>query len=94
MKPLFNIKGQYFSLELSLANKKMLWIPPGFAHGFLSLENNTIFNYKCTEFYNKDSEGSLLWNDKDLAIDWGVHDVIVSEKDDSASPFSIFISEF
>ena len=86
--------GQYFSLELSLFNKKMLWIPPGFAHGFLSLENNTIFNYKCTEFYNKDSEGSLLWNDKDLAIEWGTHEVIVSDKDDSASPFSSFISEF
>lgn len=86
--------GRNFSIELSADNKKMLWIPPGFAHGFLSLEDDTIFNYKCTEFYNKDSEGSLLWNDKDLAIDWGVTDALVSDKDANAPLFSSFASQF
>mgnify|MGYP001334855562 CR=1 FL=1 len=86
--------GKSFSIELSDDNKKMLWIPSGFAHGFLSLEDDTIFNYKCTEFYNKDSEGSLLWNDKDLAIDWGVNQVVVSEKDANAPLFCSFVSQF
>ena len=57
--------GMHYSVELSSTNKRMLWIPPGFAHGFLSKENDTIFSYKCTDFYNPESEASILWNDPD-----------------------------
>lgn len=86
--------GQHFSIELNENNKTMLWIPEGFAHGFSTLENNTIFCYKCTNVYNKNSEGCLLWNDSDLSIDWRIELPILSEKDglgsklvDLKSPF-------
>ena len=86
--------GRHFSVKLSENNKKIFWIPPGFAHGFVALENDTIFSYKCTEDYNKESEESLLWNDPDLNIDWGVHSPLVSEKDIEAGSFKDFKSQF
>jgi dTDP-4-dehydrorhamnose 3,5-epimerase len=86
--------GKYFAIELNQDNKTMLWIPEGFAHGFVTLEDNTIFSYKCTNFYNKDSEGSILWCDSQLAIDWGVESPILSEKDNNAPLFKDFISPF
>ena len=86
--------GQYFLIKLSEENKKVVWIPPGFAHGFLTLENDTIFTYKCTGVYNKDSEGALLWNDSELNIDWGVERPLVSEKDLIAGNFKDFKSQF
>ncbi len=86
--------GQYFSIELSEENKTMFWIPPGFAHGFLALEEDTIFAYKCTGIYNKESEGSFVWNDKGLNIDWGMDSPIVSEKDLVAGSFKGFVSKF
>ena len=86
--------GSYYSIELNDENKIIFWIPPGFAHGFLTLKDNTIFSYKCTSFYNKDSEGSILYNDKDLNINWGVKNPIVSNKDASASSFKSLISSF
>ena len=86
--------GQYFSVELSEENKTFFWIPPGFAHGFVTLEDSTIFTYKCTEVYNKESEGALLWNDKDLNINWEVNDPLVSEKDLVAGNFKDFASKF
>lgn len=78
--------GQYVSIELSGENKKQFWISPGFAHGFLALEDGTIFSYKCTNLYNPASEGGLMWNDKDINIDWklvenGIEEPIISEKD-------------
>jgi dTDP-4-dehydrorhamnose 3,5-epimerase len=73
--------GQHYSLELNAENKWMFWIPPGFAHGFMALENNTIFSYKCTHVYNKEAEECLLWNDPELNIQWGMEDPLVSEKD-------------
>lgn len=73
--------GQHFKIELSADNKKMLWIPLGFAHGFLTLQDDTIFVYKVTGLYNKESEGGLLWNDPELGIDWGVADPLLSDKD-------------
>ena len=85
---------QHFSVELSEENKTIVWVPPGFAHGFLTLKDNTIFSYKCTGVYNKESEGSLLWNDKDLNINWEVNDPLVSEKDLVAGNFKDFISKF
>ena len=86
--------GQYFSVELSEENKTIFWIPPGFAHGFLTLEDNTIFTYKCTGVYNKESEGSLLWNDTDLNIDWRIETPLVSDKDLLAGGFKNFESQF
>ena len=86
--------GQHFSLELSEKNKTALYIPPGFAHGFVSLEENTIFSYKCTAFYHSDSEEALLWNDKDLSIDWKVNNPLVSKKDLAAGSFKDFESKF
>jgi dTDP-4-dehydrorhamnose 3,5-epimerase len=86
--------GNYFSVILSEKNKKMLWIPPGFAHGFLTLENQTIFSYKCSGDYNPPSEGSLVWNDPNLNIDWNIDNPIVSEKDQKAELFSNFKSPF
>lgn len=86
--------GKYFSIELNEENKTQLFVPEGFAHGFLTLEDDTIFSYKCTDFYNKDAEGSLLWDDQDLNINWGVDQPIVSEKDRKASSFQDFKSLF
>jgi len=86
--------GQHFSIELSEENKTMFWLPPGFAHGFVTLEDDTIFTYKCTGVYNKESEGALLWCDSDLKINWGIDSPIVSEKDQTAPNFSNFSSQF
>ena len=79
--------GQHFKQVLSSENKLMLWIPPDFAHGFLSLENNTVFFYKCTNYYHKESEAAILWNDPKLAIDWGTDCPNLSEKDAQAPLF-------
>ena len=86
--------GKYFSVILSEQNKKMFWIPPGFAHGFLTLEDQTIFSYKCSENYNPSSEGSLLWNDPQLNIEWNIDEPIVSAKDQEAQAFTSFKSPF
>ena len=86
--------GKHFSLILSSKNNKSLWIPEGFAHGFLSLENETCFLYKCTNFYHMESEDSLSWNDPDLNIDWGITNPIVSPKDNLAQTFKNFKSPF
>ena len=72
----------------------MFFIPKGFAHCFVALEVDTIFSYKCSNFYNKDSEESLLWNDKDLAIRWPIDNPIVSDKDSMAKSFNDFKSKF
>ena len=71
-----------------------MYIPEGFAHGFLTLEDNTIFSYKCTNYYHKKSEDCLLWNDKELNIDWGIDLPILSEKDEIGKKFSSFVSKF
>tara|TARA_B100001758_G_C18185824_1_gene491929 strand:- start:68 stop:610 length:543 start_codon:yes stop_codon:yes gene_type:complete len=86
--------GDFFSIELSEVNKKVFWIPPGFAHGFISLQNDTIFHYKCTASYNKNAEESLLWNDPDLNIAWGIDNPLVSEKDMVANNFKDLKSQF
>ncbi len=86
--------GQWESIELSGENKFMYWIPPGMAHGFATLEDDTIFFYKCTNIYNKESEGSMRWDDKDLAIDWGIENPILSEKDKISPLFKDFKTKF
>lgn len=86
--------GKHYSIELNEKNKTMLWIPSGFAHGFLTLKNETIFSYKCTNFYNKSAEDTILWNDKSLAINWGINDPVLSEKDKTGKKFIDFASPF
>ena len=86
--------GQYFSIELSEKNNKLFWIPAGFAHGFVALEDDTIFSYKCTEVYNKKSEESLLWNDTQLNINWRETNPLVSNKDMNAKRFKDFKTQF
>ena len=86
--------GKWESVMLSGKNKWMYWIPAGFAHGFATLEDDTIFFYKCTNVYNKNSEGSICWNDPDLAIDWGIRNPVVSEKDQVSPLFNGFVSPF
>jgi len=78
--------GKWVSMELSEENKLIAWIPPGFAHGFVTLSDETIFTYKCTGLYHKASENSIRWNDPDLEIDWGISEPLLSEKDKTA-PF-------
>lgn len=86
--------GKYFSIVLSEENKKMLFVPEGFAHGFLTLESDTIFSYKCSNFYNKQSEDAILWNDSDLAINWDINNPVLSNKDKIAKSFNDFITPF
>ncbi len=86
--------GKHFKLVLSSENKIQLYVPKGFAHGFLVLEDNTLFSYKCTNYYNKDAEFSLLWNDPTLNINWKIKDPIISEKDKNAKNFANFTSLF
>ena len=80
--------GKYIAVELNEKNKKMFFIPRNFAHGFLTLEDNTEFFYKCDNFYNPQSEGGIIWNDSDLNINWNLKKynideskLIISEKD-------------
>lgn len=85
--------GQHFKAVLSHENKRIMYIPPGFAHGFLSLKENTRFLYKCTKYYNKESEDGILWNDPTLNIEWGVKNPIVSDKDLELPLFTNFKPE-
>jgi dTDP-4-dehydrorhamnose 3,5-epimerase len=86
--------GQSFQIVLSEENKSQLFIPEGFAHGFLVLEDQTIFSYKCSNYYSKDYDRSMLWCDEQLNINWGVADPIVSEKDKNAQRLADFESPF
>ncbi len=81
--------GQHVSVLLSGKNKKQLYIPKGFAHGFVVLEDNTIFSYKCDNYYNKSAESGIMYNDLDLQIDWklSAEDLILSDKDLKLSGF-------
>ena len=89
-----NTFGKHVKVEISSKNHRQLWIPPGFAHGFVALEDHTIFSYKCTNYYSKNHEMDLLWNDVDLDINWGVENPIISEKDKNAHSFKNFDSPF
>lgn len=80
--------GKYYLVELSADNKKMFYIPPGFAHGFLTLEDNTEFQYKCTDYYAPEFDSGVLWNDSDIGIDWNFEkyglsadEILLSDKD-------------
>lgn len=86
--------GQHFDVELTEENMLMFYIPAGFAHGFETLADNTIFQYKCTNVYDKASEGGIYWNDPDLNIQWQTKSPIVSSKDQELPTFSTFVNPF
>lgn len=75
--------GQWYGVELTAENKRQFYIPRGFAHGFAVLSETAVFAYKCDNFYDKASEGGVIWNDTTLNIDWKLplQDIILSEKD-------------
>ena len=76
--------GKYHGIILSEENKRMFYVPEGFAHGFLVLSEVAVFSYKCTDFYHPEDEGGILWNDPDIGIDWPIDPEvkpILSEKD-------------
>jgi len=79
---------KWTAIELSADNKRMFWVPEGFAHGFLALEDNTHFLYKTTDYYNKESEGAIRWDDSNLGIQWpticGLDEYLVTGKDQMA----------
>ena len=84
--------GNWFGLELNANNKLQLWIPPGFAHGFLTLEDNTEFLYKTTDYYYPEYEKCIIWNDPSLGIKWpNINNLILSVKDLSGDTFETAI---
>jgi dTDP-4-dehydrorhamnose 3,5-epimerase len=85
--------GKHFSIELSGGNNKQLFVPKGFAHGFSVLEDDTIFAYKCDHYYNKESEGGVVYNDKELDIDWKLNkeEIVLAEKDKELKAFQEFL---
>lgn len=87
--------GQYFSVVLSGENKRQFFIPEGFAHGFLTLEDNTVFQYKCSNYYQPSAEGSIIWNDSDIAVQWALsqQEYLLSQKDLKAPTFAQFLRE-
>ena len=86
--------GKHVMVHLSEENHKIFYIPPGFAHGFLVISETCYFSYKCTNTYNRASEGGLMWNDAALKIDWQASAPIISEKDSYYKPFAEFESPF
>ncbi|HFM0932000.1 TPA: dTDP-4-dehydrorhamnose 3,5-epimerase, partial [Escherichia coli] len=84
--------GKWVGVNLSAENKRQLWIPEGFAHGFLVLSETAEFLYKTTNYYHPEAEGSLLWNDDDININWpSSFDIILSKKDENAPRFNRII---
>jgi dTDP-4-dehydrorhamnose 3,5-epimerase len=86
--------GKVFAVELTAENFLMLFIPKGFAHGFATLEDQTIFQYKCSDYYAPDHEGGLLWNCPTLQIDWKTNEPVLSDKDKIHPDFTRFHSPF
>lgn len=86
--------GKYIATELSDENHDVLWIPQGFAHGFSVLSDEAVFHYKCTNYYDKESERAILFSDKDLKIDWNVESPLVSAKDLEAKAFKDMEKDF
>lgn len=88
--------GQHVTVELSGENHKQFWVPPGFLHGFVTLEDDTIFTYKVTNYYDKASEIGVIWNDPALAIGWGINekDALLSPKDELLPSFKALVSPF
>lgn len=83
--------GQWYAHELTAENKLQLWCPPGFGHAFLTLSDTAEVQYKCTNYYVPASEGSVLWNDPEIAIAWPMTDVILSPKDRTAQTLKQYL---
>lgn len=90
--------GKHYLVELTADNKKMFYIPPGFAHGFLTLEDNTEFQYKCTDYYAPEFDSGVLWNDSDIGIDWNFEKyglsaeaILLSDKDKQQQTLQEFV---
>ncbi len=78
--------GQWFGTELNGEERKQMYIPPGFAHGFCVLSDTAFFSYKCTDYYSPQTEGGILWNDSDIGIDWPLTDQpVLSDRDQQHS---------
>ena len=92
LRPESKYFGKHFSIILSGENKKQLFVPRGFAHGYAVLEDNTIFCYKCDNYYNKESEDGVVFNDPELNIDWMLkeEEIVLSEKDKELKTFNEF----
>ena len=88
--------GQHFSIELSAENKKQLFIPEGFAHGFSVLSETAVVMYKCNTYYNKQSEGGIRYNDAALGIDWKIDTskAVISDKDQQLPDFENCVNNF
>ena len=86
--------GKWFSVELREGDNKQLFIPEGFAHGFIALEENTLFAYKCSNYYSPEHERCILWNDPALCISWPTENPIMSAKDCSGISFKDYGSDF
>ncbi|PTX22683.1 dTDP-4-dehydrorhamnose 3,5-epimerase [Pontibacter mucosus] len=86
--------GQHVACVLDSEKHNVFYIPEGFAHGFVALEDNTTFLYKCTDFYAPQTEGGILWNDPALGIDWGIAEPLVSPKDEVLPLLENFSSPF
>lgn len=84
--------GQHVAVELSFQNGKQLWVPAGFLHGFLTLTDDAEICYKCTDYYDRASDGAVRWDS--VGIDWGTTDPVTSEKDDAAPAFADWTSPF
>lgn len=82
--------GKYFAIELSEQNKKILWVPPGFANGFLAKSDWVEMQYKCTAVWNPHGESSIRWNDPNININWGIDKPIISEKDKQAQTLELW----
>jgi dTDP-4-dehydrorhamnose 3,5-epimerase len=86
--------GHHVAIELTESNFLMMYIPIGFAHGFLTLQDNTIFTYKCTDYYHPEVEGGVILNSPELNIPWKIDNPILSAKDEKLPSFKDFISPF
>ena len=86
--------GQHLTIELNAENNHIMYIPPGCLHGFVTLQNNTIFTYKCTNYYNQQSEVTVAWNDPALGIDWKCNQPIISDKDKLGISFKQFTEKY
>ena len=80
--------GKWFGVELTEENAKQLWIPPGFAHGFVALKDDTDFLYKCTDVYVPEADAGILWNDPAIGIEWPIKEPLLSKKDAQAPRLS------
>lgn len=92
--------GKWYKIELTAENKKMFYLPKGFAHGFIALEDDTEFQYKCTDYYAPEYDSGILWNDKDIGIDWEFekyglreNEILLSEKDKAQQTLREFIKK-